>query len=197
MTWCQTKPNQTIHWKSFICLFVCACWNRLFWDSGITDLGSLQFPLSLMAVPTFLFGLYGYNHHTDVHPWSLAVSAIVSSCYILGFYFGYTKRVKDAAPVNPGISAFCVNLLLTILFEVLRRLLFGNGNNQTNKQVSKNITKHNNSDDTEYIPTESLLFPNRPIWDVPKLKRFGDHTLTPQLIWKSMQGINEPLTNPW
>ena len=41
----------------------------------------------------------------------------------------------------------------------------------------------------------ALLYPNRPAWDVPKMSRFGDSTLTPEMIWGSMKGFNEPMTS--
>lgn len=42
-----------------------------------------------------------------------------------------------------------------------------------------------------------LFYPNHPTWDVPKMKRFGgnESTLTPQLMWDSMDGFFEPITN--
>jgi hypothetical protein len=42
-----------------------------------------------------------------------------------------------------------------------------------------------------------LLYPARPDWDVPRLSRFGERPLTPQLIKSSMEGVDEPLTNSW
>ena len=158
---------------------------RLLWDQGIDDLGAVQFQLSLMAVPTFLFGLYSYNQKTDVHPWSLAIGAVVASIYIFGFYFGYTKA-DGGRSVNGGITGFGIHLVITLLCEVVRRATSGNA-----------TSTRKGPDVNDYVPTEEILFPNRPTWDLPKLKRFGEHTLTPQLVWKSMEGTNEPLANPW
>ena len=42
-----------------------------------------------------------------------------------------------------------------------------------------------------------LLYPGRPQWDIPKLARFGDRPLTPQLVWKSMEGVREPMASAW
>ena len=49
----------------------------------------------------------------------------------------------------------------------------------------------------EVVDHKNLLYPGRPKWDIPKLGRFGDHALTPKLICESMEGINEPMANPW
>ena len=58
--------------------------------------------------------------------------------------------------------------------------------------------KSDNEEEQENtFTTTPLLFPHRPKWDNPALCRFGKTPLTSQLIWKSMEGINEPFANPW
>ena len=155
----------------------------LFWDEGISDLGKIQFALSAQAVPAFLFGLYCYNRKTDIHPWCIAMGALSATIFIFGFFFGYMKpNVGATRPIDTGLIGFCLQLAIIFLLEALRRLFGGMAHKTEDKVQSK---------------SNKLLFPNRPQWDVPKLTRFGDHTLSPQLMWKSMEGIDEPLANPW
>jgi hypothetical protein len=175
--------------------------NSIFWDEGISDLGKIQFSLSAQAVPTFLVGLYSYNRKTDVHPWIMSVSALVASGYIFGIYFGYQKPTADSAPFNAGITAFCLQIVLFILFESLRRLVGIGSSNSTANKIKQDVEQEQNQlstkDNSQNTGEIELLYPGRPEWDVPKLHRFGDHPLTPELTWKSMEGINEPLANPW
>jgi hypothetical protein len=160
-----------------MCLFS----SRLFWDEGITDLGRIQFPLSAQAVPAFLFGLFSFNKRTDIHPWCISTGALAATIYVFTIYFGYFKTHENPIPINAGITGFCLQLAVTFLLESLRRIAGIKG--ETDKGDEGSETR--------------LLFPDRPAWDIPALGRFGDHTLTPQLLWKSMEGINEPLANPW
>lgn len=150
----------------------------LLWDEGITALGRIQFPLSTQAVPAFLYGLFCYNRQTDVHPWSVAAGAMASSVFVFAFFFGYLNVADSPRPVNAGISGFCINIAVTVGAEVVRRQF-----------------KSNNDKEYETETTE-ILFPDRPSWDMPNLSRFGEKSLTPQRIWKMMEGVAEPLTSP-
>lgn len=63
--------------------------------------------------------------------------------------------------------------------------------------VSVEDGKTNDKNPSSDVPL--LLYSERPTWDVPKLSRFGDGTapLTPAMLWRAMEGVNEPLANPW
>lgn len=152
----------------------------LAWKEGITDLGKIQFPLSTQAVPAFLFGLFIADRKSDIHPWSIAAGALASTIYVVGFYFGYLRIVEDALPINAGISGLILNVVVIYSTEVLRRPL---------DRIDTTADKE--------LDGPSILFPDRPSWDVPDLSRFGKRALTPKRIWKQMEGIPEPLTNPW
>ena len=175
----------------------------LFWDEGISDLGNVQFAISAQAVPAFLIGLYSYNRKTDVHPWCISISALTASAYVFAIYFGYLKPSDSPKAVNAGVSGFALQLATIVVLESTRRL-FGIGGNNT-----KDVSNDSEGDEDDYhfegsmennhemVDTPQLLYPNRPEWDIPKLSRFGGNVaLTPQRIWKSMEGVNEPLTKP-
>ena len=65
------------------------------------------------------------------------------------------------------------------------------------ESISQGERKVTSAEDEEKSHTALLLFAERPDWDIPALSRFGDHALSPELIWKSMKGIPEPMTNIW
>jgi hypothetical protein len=151
------------------------CCHRLYWKEGLTALTAVQFPLSAQAVPIFLFGLFSTDHRTDVHPWCLAIGGLSACIYVFIVYFTHIQENPEALPIDPGITGFALNLAIVISSEAVRRTVFGN-------------------------PTTdgaTVLFPGRPQWDMPKWSRFGEKPLTPQLLWKSMEGTNEVITNPW
>eukprot|EP00804_Cyclotella_cryptica_P007116 CCRYP_014519-RA/>CCRYP_014519-RA protein AED:0.38 eAED:0.38 QI:182/1/1/1/1/1/2/59/302 len=134
--------------------------------------------------------MYGWSDRTDVHPWSVASGAIASTIYVLAIYFSYLKRENEPMPINAGITGFALQIGCIALVETGRRLL---GSSKRSKAQVNEDKKENDGESSG----PSLHFPNRPQWDVPKLSRFGDHALSPQLIWKSMEGVNEPLANLW
>jgi len=154
----------------------------LYWDEGITDLGRIQFPLTMQVVPPFLVGLFAKSKAIDVHPWSLVASVVGSSMYVVGIYFGYLRRTtRNPAAIDAGITGIVIQLALVILLESTYRLLEG--------KTSVDSSEINKNDERE------LLYPNRPRWDIPKMERFGAATLSPELIWKSMDGFYEPMVN--
>lgn len=114
-----------------------------------------------------------------MHPWCLAIGAVSASIYVFSIYFSYVKDNKDALPIDPGVTGFLLNIAITVGLEAIRRA------------VGSETLKFNATGTTK------LLYPDRPQWDVPKLSRFGDNILTPQLLWKSMEGVNEAMTNFW
>ncbi len=163
----------------------------VFWDKGITDLGAIQFGLSAQAVPAFLIGLFAYNKKTDIHPWCISAGAIGATIFVLTYYFRYVKPTVGAMGADSGILGVILQLVIALVLEAGRRLL---GGPEAMKEIVQSTPKKN--DGMEKVEIE-FLYPGRPEWDIPKLARFGEHALTPQLVWKSMEGINEPLANTW
>ena len=127
-----------------------------------------------------MIGLFGTTKF-DCHPWSLAAGAITSTIYIFGIYFGHLRDCTDCGSINAGITGILVQLLVLVSAESGRRVLFPEQEIKPEEQAR----------------SESLIFPNRPLWDIPKRARFGERPLTPKLLWKMMDGNNEPLANPW
>lgn len=159
----------------------------IFWDQGISDLGKIQFALSAQAVPAFLFGLFSYNKKTDIHPWCLSGGAFASVVYVFAIYFGYLKPNDDSLAFSSGVTGFMVHVVVAVVLEALRRLMGGS---------TQDVVSAPSKKDGEDEPVV-LIYEGRPQWDIPRLTRFGDAPLTPQLVWKSMEGIGEPLANPW
>lgn len=158
----------------------------LLWSDGITEMGNIQFSLSSQAVPAFMFGLYSTNKKRDAHPWILSIGAVAGSITVVSLYFGYIKAVEAPRQVNVGITGFLVNMTVIFLLEIGRRLLGG--------AAATEETPHAQTIGEEQV---QILFPGRPTWDIPSLSKFGSTCLSPKLIWDSMEGINEPLANPY
>ena len=60
----------------------------------------------------------------------------------------------------------------------------------------KSKNKEKNTDDHEHEQEEQVLSPSpvqRPKWDVPCCKRFGDSKLTNSLLNEAMEGFPEPI----
>jgi hypothetical protein len=126
-----------------------------------------------------MVGLFATNK-TDIHPWCLSIGAICSSIYVFVIYFGYIKpEGGEAKPLDPGVSGFVLQLCITLPLEAYRRYFLASDEFDTQEDQ------------------RDLIFPYRPDWDIPPRKRFGDCALTPNLLWRMMEGVNEPLTNPW
>jgi hypothetical protein len=162
----------------------------LAWDEGITDLGRIQFPLTMQVVPSFLIGLFSYNKVTDIHPWCIVFGAISSSFYVFGIYFGYLKHdFKNPLAMDSGITGVVIQLIIIFVTEIVYRIFITKKGLFLQRGLST-INKIKNT------PIE-LLYPDRPAWDIPKMSRFGgnESTLSPQLIWDSMDGFFEPMTN--
>lgn len=150
----------------------------LAWDEGITDLGKIQFPLTCQVIPPFLIGLFAKNKATDVHPWCLVAAMASSSIYVVAIYFGYLRGSSNPVAIDSGITGVVIQVVLIGIFESTYRLI---GAKHTAKEEKPSET--------------ALLYPGRPSWDVPKMSRFGVTTLSPELVWKSMKGFYEPMTN--
>ena len=161
----------------------------IFWDQGISDLGAIQFPLTMQGVPTFLFALFATSKATDVHPWCLVTSAWVAIAYVFGVYFGYLRSNDDPAPIDAGLTGIMIQIVLLVLLESTRRLLFSGETKDDGDSVPFM--------DTPNKQETSLWYPNRPSWDIPCTKRFGDRPLTPPMLWSMMEGVHEPMTNSY
>lgn len=167
----------------------------ILWKDGVASMGAIQFPISMQAVPAFVIGMYGWNDRTDIHPWSIAFSAVASTVYVLAIYFSYLTKAFEPLPINAGITGFTLQIGVIVVLELARRLL-GLSKRSSKVQVG-NADDITHGTDGGTATDHFLLFPDRPKWDVPKLARFGEHALSPQMIWKSMEDVNEPLSNPW
>ena len=184
----KTKSPELMAWMGrgvstfavFVALIV-----GIFWDQGISDLGAIQFPVTMQGVPTFFFALFATSKATDVHPWCLATSAWAAVAYVFCIYFGYLKVSDDPAPIDAGITGVTIQIVLVVLLESTRRLVFPD---TKDKEVITPLTGSRSQE-------AHLMYPNRPASDVPCTKRFGDCPLTPDMMWKMMEGVHEPMTN--
>ena len=156
------------------------------WKQGISDLGAIQFPLTMQGVPAFLFALFATSKATDIHPWCLAASAWASMAWVFAIYFGYLKVDEDPAPINAGITGLAIQAVLLVVFESTRRTLF------PDKADADLVAPLKDGAEKEKA---KLWYPNRPAFDVPCTKRFGDRPLTPDMLWRMMEGVHEPMTN--
>ena len=96
--------------------------------------------MSAQAVPAFLIGLYSYNYKTDIHPWCIATGAIVSTAYVVAFYFGYHKAAESPLGINAGITGVMVQLAVAVGLEVVRRFFGGNGSGSDNNNDNDEMT---------------------------------------------------------
>jgi len=143
--------------------------------------------LTMQLVPPFLIGLFVKNRTSDVHPWCIVAAMASSAIYVIGIYFGYLRdAANNPLAIDSGITGLVIQVVLIVLLEIGYRFVL-----KKNKTTPESDDTKKNDD---YDPT-ALLYPDRPSWDVPKMGRFGDNTLSPQLIWKSMNGFYEPMTN--
>uniref|UniRef100_A0A7S2XU93 Uncharacterized protein n=2 Tax=Attheya septentrionalis TaxID=420275 RepID=A0A7S2XU93_9STRA len=159
----------------------------LFFNQGISQLGAIQFAVSLQTVPMFLVGLFATNDRTDCHPWSLAAGGIIgaASSFILHFaYMDVPERVTF--PLNTGVTSFAINIFCVAVSEAMRRMRFANGEQSITPLLGEV---------GEVL--EADLYPNRPTWDKPSIQRFGAVPLTPRFMWSIMDGVYEPMTRPW
>eukprot|EP00934_Nitzschia_sp_Nitz4_P000001 Nitzschia sp. Nitz4//NODE_159_length_47236_cov_74.723851//36053//38332//NITZ4_additional_000014-RA//-1//CDS//3329531761//1//frame0 len=162
----------------------------LFWSEGISDLGKIQFSISAQALPAYLFGLFSTTSQADMHPWCLATGALAGLIFVVSFYWGYVKPVSDSLPIDAGIMGFLINLVLSVTLDKVHHML-----SYPLEEASTPDNKAGMRDDQQGRPAQ-MLCPGRPEWDIPKLDRFGGGCLSPELIWKSMEGVEEVLTNP-
>jgi hypothetical protein len=176
----------------------------LFWDEGLTDLGRVQFGISMQCIPAFFVGLFAWGP-SDCHPWSLAIGGLVGFVLTFSLYFGYLKQNPNGTPMDSGVTATFCNCVAVLICEVLRRLYTQSWMRTaaeaeemdafTKSIDNASVAFQQPKADVEETE-ENISFMNRPQWDKPKLSRFGERPLTPKLVWKAMEGTREPLTNP-
>eukprot|EP00978_Attheya_sp_CCMP212_P006957 scaffold16242_cov55-Attheya_sp.AAC.4 len=160
----------------------------LFANQGISQLGAIQFAVSLQTVPMFLVGLFATNDRTDCHPWSLAAGGLIgaASSFILHFaYMNVPERVTF--PLDTGVTGLVINIFCVAVSEAMRRKLFAVKGEQSIKPLLGEVGE----------VLEADLYHNRPTWDKPHINRFGAVPLTPRFMWSIMDGVYEPMTKPW
>jgi hypothetical protein len=102
--------------------------------------------------------------------------------YLSGFFFGYLYLNSEAKPINAGIVGVLLNIVVSYLIDVLwmdRSKLFMW--KMTNKKEKAN----------DAVTSSTPVW--RPAWDVPCCKRFGESTLTHNLLNEAMEGFPEPM----
>eukprot|EP00934_Nitzschia_sp_Nitz4_P007977 Nitzschia sp. Nitz4//scaffold63_size106090//55387//57396//NITZ4_004393-RA/size106090-processed-gene-0.143-mRNA-1//-1//CDS//3329555984//7967//frame0 len=158
----------------------------IFWDEGVSDLGEIQFALSSQCVPVFLFGLFATNKRTDIHPWCLFAGAFSSTIFVFVIYFGYLKPVPDGYGFHAGILGVLLQLVVAITSELIRRVL---SDAKVMEEAPERLPRG--------LEDVLVYHGGRPMWDIPMMSRFGSACLTPQMVWETMEGISEPMSNPW
>ena len=165
---------------------------------NISDLATIQFALSLQLLPVYMVGLYA-NKKFDCHPWTLTFGAWSGFIATFAIHYSYMKGYNpeiDGPPFNSGVMGFLVNVAAIMLAESLRSII--------TRVKGKGIVDESTKDETDMFVGEDLgrapaIKPhkNQPAWDVPKLSRFGDVAFTSDLMWKCMEGVREPFSEPW
>ena len=180
----KSTPREIAWWGRGVSLFtVClALMIGLLWKGGVSALGAIQFPLSMLCVLPFLSGLYA-KENRDFHPWCLSMGAAVAAIYVFVIFFTYLDVAEDPSPINAGMTGIALQFVITCILEGCRRLK----NRNTSVGTAPNTAE----------PMSALIFPNRPSWDIPSLSRFGSCTLTSTLLEKMMAGVSEPLSSIW
>jgi hypothetical protein len=112
---------------------------------------------------------------------------------VIAFYFGYLKGNPNGIPINSGIMGFVVQMVVIVVLEAGRRVVVGES---ATKEVVLAPSKKDD-DLPQGGKRMQLLYPDRPDWDIPRLSRFGERPLTPQLIKTSMEGVHEPFMDSW
>lgn len=159
----------------------------LSWKGSIILLFELALPISMQIVLAFIAGLYSKYR---VHPWSLAIPALammIATIFMMAFW--------TETNVHPGLFTFLVNVAATVIFEVVRLIWTGQWRGVWNRfQVRlKGEQKATETVDDEKDQYDQDPFPARPQWDKPKVKRFGEILLSPQLLDTMMKGVDEPI----
>ena len=103
-----------------------------------------------------------------------------------GFFFGYAYLNPEAKPIDAGITGVLLNVILAVLIDV-----FFMDRTKLNFMFRK--TKKEKTDDEE-VASPSLAV-QRPDWDIPCGKRFGESKLTDTLLNEAMDGFPGFLTS--
>jgi hypothetical protein len=152
-----------------------------------------------------MIGLFG-TERFDCHPWSLSLSAILTFIYVFSFYFGFIAE-ENYNVNSAGLTGIAIQAFLILLFEGIRhgwnhgRRQGNNDDYEDHRRIGNNYLRRQGSNDNNIENTDNssskLIFADRPDWDIPRRSRFGEKPLTPKLLWKMMEGVNEPFANPW
>ena len=130
----------------------------------------------------------------DCHPWVTSFSAFAGLAVYLALYFA---EADEKVPMSPGLLGILMNLTMMVLLEGARRLYVI----MTSKK-STTSEEHDQSDE-EGLPVkdkesaEPWTDISVPAWDQPNVSKFGKDRLTSDFIWKAMENIREPVTEPW
>ena len=138
----------------------CCLQPSLAWEEGVSDLGKIQFPLTMQVVPPFLIGLFAYNQLVDAHPWCIASSTILSSLFVIGIYFGYLKHPSmDPVAMDPGIVGVIMQFGLIAFFESSYRLITNKGLflERNNKRDSDTVEGHRGIDKNAIMENSNEL----------------------------------------
>ncbi|CAB9503729.1 Sodium/proline symporter [Seminavis robusta] len=171
------------------CAVVISSLMGISWDKGVSEVASINFQLSAQSIWIFLIGLFAKEDY-DCHPWILAFSAMITFVYVFAIYFGYIASAGADVALDAGVSGLAIQLALIVVLESIRRKFFPERRDYRPAPMMS-------LDRNQQAATQRDLIFNRPKWDVPRRSRFGEKPLTPDLLWRMMNGVKEPMTNAW
>jgi hypothetical protein len=147
------------------------------WKQGISDLASVQFGMTLQAVPTLFTGLFG-TKYTLLHPYTLALSAWAGTILVIYIHYIYNDDSPEYK-LEPGFTGCMLNMLCLIIIEGTLRV----------------HGRYFSGENTNWLVASSLK--KLPECDTPCCARFGDGPLTTDLLWSMMKGVYEPALDLW
>lgn len=142
----------------------------IFWNEGLSAIFGVIFSLSAQTSPSMLVGLFSHPDYpsTEVHPWILAFAAWAAVVIVLADNF---RQKTLAFNLDNGLLGLCCNVAIIIILQGLGLLM------------------------KKFVSVAPKI--SSPAWDTPQLKRFGEKPLTSTLMWKMMEGVREPLLDPY
>lgn len=176
--------RRTVVWYSRIVSLFCASTAVLVglsWRDGVAAVQKIQFPLSAQSLPAFLIGLFTTSSRYDFHPWGIVAGAVCGSLLVLVFYFSGLAGSESARAINGGIIGLLLNVFVCFSGEAVRRWKRG-------QEVLTTPCDGRRA---------TVLFSERPNWDIPETSHFSDVSLSPELLNIEMRGVAEPYRNIW